>query len=79
MVVCGAPCRQQLWRELLDMLAAEAMGLRNLLGLPERDMWIDKKEESTISNAGETHRLVKQLVRQKIGEVLNSYCLLLCP
>ncbi|XP_045895684.1 MYCBP-associated protein isoform X3 [Micropterus dolomieu] len=47
----AAAVGQQLWRELLDMLAAEAMGLRNLLGLPERDTWIDKKEESTISDA----------------------------
>ncbi|XP_044046052.1 MYCBP-associated protein isoform X2 [Siniperca chuatsi] len=42
---------QQLWRELLDMMAVEAMRLRNLLGLPERDKWIDKKVESTIAVA----------------------------
>lgn len=57
MVVCAAPCRQQLWRKLLDTVAGEAMWLRNLLGLPERDTWVDKKEDASISDAGETHRL----------------------
>ncbi|XP_070776313.1 MYCBP-associated protein [Enoplosus armatus] len=47
----AAAVGQQLWRELLDMMAVEAMGLRNLLGLPERDTRIDKKEKSTISDA----------------------------
>ncbi|KAK5866278.1 hypothetical protein PBY51_020483 [Eleginops maclovinus] len=42
---------QQLWRELLNKMAGEAMWLRDLLGLPERDTWIDEKEESPISNA----------------------------
>lgn len=53
MVVCGAPCRQQLWRKLLDMMVTQAMWLRNLLGLPEKDTWIDEEEEFQISDAGE--------------------------
>lgn len=55
MLVCGAPCRLQLWRKLLDMMAAEGMRLRNLLGLPERDAWNDEKEESQTSDAGKIH------------------------
>uniref|UniRef100_A0A3B4XWL1 Mycbp associated protein n=1 Tax=Seriola lalandi dorsalis TaxID=1841481 RepID=A0A3B4XWL1_SERLL len=51
MVVCGAPCRQMLWKKLLDTMAGEAMRLRNLLGLPERETWIDKKDESPISDS----------------------------
>ncbi|TDH15924.1 hypothetical protein EPR50_G00014280 [Perca flavescens] len=42
---------QQLWTKLLDTMAGEAMWLRNLLGLPERDTRIDKKEESPILEA----------------------------
>ena len=38
-VVCGAPCRRQLWRELLDGLAGEAATLQRMLGLPETDTW----------------------------------------
>ncbi|XP_049427250.1 MYCBP-associated protein isoform X3 [Epinephelus fuscoguttatus] len=41
---------QQLWRKLLDTMAGEAMWLRNLLGLPEKDTWINKKEEFLVSD-----------------------------
>ncbi|XP_030272513.1 MYCBP-associated protein isoform X2 [Sparus aurata] len=42
---------QQLWRKLLDMMVTQAMWLRNLLGLPEKDTWIDEEEEFQISDA----------------------------
>ncbi|XP_070684578.1 MYCBP-associated protein [Pempheris klunzingeri] len=42
---------QQLWRKLLDAMAGEATLLRNLLGLPHRDTWIDNKEQPQISDA----------------------------
>ncbi|XP_049901499.1 MYCBP-associated protein isoform X3 [Epinephelus moara] len=41
---------QQLWRKLLGTMAGEAMWLRNLLGLPEKDTWINKKEEFLVSD-----------------------------
>ncbi|XP_068448664.1 MYCBP-associated protein isoform X2 [Clinocottus analis] len=47
----SAAIMEQLWRKLLDTMAAEAMRLRNMLGLPERDTWIDNKEEPPISEA----------------------------
>lgn len=36
----------------MDMMVVEAMWLRNLLGLPERDTWIGEKEASQTSDAG---------------------------
>ncbi|XP_054461081.1 MYCBP-associated protein [Anoplopoma fimbria] len=42
---------QQLWRKLLDTMSAEAMRLRNLLGLPERETQVDNQEEAPISDA----------------------------
>ncbi|KAK5926848.1 hypothetical protein CgunFtcFv8_022386 [Champsocephalus gunnari] len=42
---------QQLWRELLDTMAGEAMWLREVMGLPERDTWIYEKEEPPIPDA----------------------------
>ncbi|XP_068585071.1 MYCBP-associated protein [Cebidichthys violaceus] len=47
----AAAIGQQLWRKLLDTMAAEAMRLRNLLGLPEKDTWIDQKKEPPTSDA----------------------------
>ncbi|XP_041790122.1 MYCBP-associated protein [Chelmon rostratus] len=47
----AAAIGQQLWRKLLDMMVTEAVWLRNLLGLPERDTWFDKKEGSLICDA----------------------------
>ncbi|XP_076584343.1 MYCBP-associated protein isoform X2 [Chaetodon auriga] len=47
----AAAIGQQLWRKMLDTMVVEAMWLRNLLGLPERDTWFDKKEESLICDA----------------------------
>ncbi|XP_036971733.1 MYCBP-associated protein [Acanthopagrus latus] len=41
----------QLWRKLLDMMVSQAMWLRKLLGLPEKDTWINEEEESQISDA----------------------------
>ncbi|KAI3352910.1 hypothetical protein L3Q82_019481, partial [Scortum barcoo] len=43
--ITAAAVGQQLWRKLLDTMADKAMWLKNLLGLPERGTWIDKKEE----------------------------------
>ncbi|XP_056265563.1 MYCBP-associated protein [Pseudoliparis swirei] len=42
----AAAIGQQLWRELLDTMAAEATRLRNLLGLPEKDTWVDTPPSS---------------------------------
>lgn len=64
MLVCGAPCRLQLWRKLLDTMVDEDMWLRNLLGLPERDAWLDEKEESQTSDAGKI-----QSFTVKLGDV----------
>lgn len=61
-MVCGAPCRQQLWRKLLDMMVVEAMWLRNLLGLPERDTWIDEKEASQTSDAGNIQTVILRYI-----------------
>ncbi|XP_075946963.1 MYCBP-associated protein [Anarhichas minor] len=47
----AAAIGQQLWRKLLDTMAAEAVMLRHLQGLPEKDTWIDKKEEPPIADA----------------------------
>ncbi|XP_047432970.1 MYCBP-associated protein isoform X2 [Mugil cephalus] len=47
----AATIGQQLWRKLLDSMAAEAVFLRNLLGLPERAMWIEQKDEPTVCDA----------------------------
>ncbi|XP_028281079.1 MYCBP-associated protein [Parambassis ranga] len=44
----AAAIGQQLWRKMLDAMASEAVWLRNILGLPERNTWID---EPTISDA----------------------------
>lgn len=52
-VVCGAPCRRQLWRELLDGLASEASRLRCLLGLPETDTWSVPNQDPVTSDIGE--------------------------
>lgn len=61
MLVCGAPCRLQLWRKLLDTMVVEGMWLRNLLGLPERDAWNDEKEESQTSDAGKIQTFTVEL------------------
>ncbi|KAM4585448.1 MYCBP-associated protein isoform 2-T2 [Odontesthes bonariensis] len=50
---------QQLWKQLLDTMADEAARLRNLLGLPEKEMRIDTECESMISDAdviGDAHK-----------------------
>lgn len=41
--------RLQLWRELLDGLAGEALWLRHVLGLPENDNWGDTHPEQDSS------------------------------
>ncbi|KAK2815843.1 hypothetical protein Q5P01_026310 [Channa striata] len=41
---------EQLWRKLLDTMDAEAMWLRNLLGLQGRETWVDKKDECFVSD-----------------------------
>lgn len=55
------------------MMVTEAVWLRNLLGLPERDTWFDKKEGSLICDAGKTQRL-----SLRHWKMLDSCCLLLC-
>ncbi|KAK9539830.1 hypothetical protein VZT92_002322 [Zoarces viviparus] len=47
----AAAIGQQLWRELLDTMGDEAVMLRNLLGLPEKDTRIHKKEGPPIADA----------------------------
>ncbi|XP_035516253.1 MYCBP-associated protein [Morone saxatilis] len=47
----AATIGQQLWRKLLDRMDVEAMWLKNLLGLPEKDKRVHKKEESIITDA----------------------------
>ncbi|KAL6110389.1 mycbpap [Pungitius sinensis] len=49
--ITAAAIGQQLWTKLLDTMDAEATRLRNLLGLPVKDIWIEKKEEPLISDA----------------------------
>ncbi|AWP06034.1 putative MYCBP-associated protein [Scophthalmus maximus] len=63
----AAAIGQQLWRRLLDTMAGEAMWLRNLLGLPEGETWIDKTEESPISDADVPDNLSKDEVCEKKG------------
>ncbi|XP_031600246.1 MYCBP-associated protein [Oreochromis aureus] len=48
---------RQLWRKLLDRMTAEAMWLRNLLGLPEKEAWTDKEDKPVITDAGEIQAL----------------------
>ncbi|KAM3623886.1 uncharacterized protein V6R79_016709 [Siganus canaliculatus] len=43
---------RMLWRNLLDRMVVEASSLRSLLGLPEKDTWVDKMEESQKSDGG---------------------------
>nr|XP_019939527.1 PREDICTED: MYCBP-associated protein [Paralichthys olivaceus] len=50
-LLTAAAIGQQLWRRLLDLMAGEAMWLRNQLGLPETQTWMDKQEGSPISDA----------------------------
>ncbi|XP_069576657.1 MYCBP-associated protein isoform X1 [Brachyistius frenatus] len=59
----AAAAGQQLWRKLLDTMAAEAVWLRNLLGLPE----IDNKDESVISDADLADNANKEEKREKKG------------
>ncbi|KAM6939512.1 MYCBP-associated protein [Xenentodon cancila] len=50
---------QQLWRKMLDTMSEEAVRLRHLLGLPERNGWIDESQESIIFPAdvgGDAHK-----------------------
>ncbi|XP_017291880.1 MYCBP-associated protein [Kryptolebias marmoratus] len=42
---------QQLWKKLLDKMSGEAMRLRNVFGLPEKEMWVDGSHETVISDA----------------------------
>ncbi|XP_029987550.1 MYCBP-associated protein [Sphaeramia orbicularis] len=42
---------KQLWRKQLDTMETEAVHLRRLLGLSEKDTWMDKKDESIISDS----------------------------
>ncbi|XP_040891242.1 MYCBP-associated protein [Toxotes jaculatrix] len=63
----AAAIGQQLWKNLLDTMAGEAMRLRNLLGLPERETWIDKKDESVISDADLADNINKDEKSEKKG------------
>ncbi|XP_059194299.1 MYCBP-associated protein [Centropristis striata] len=49
--ITAAAAGQQLWRKLLDSLAGEALRLRDLLGLPERETWSHHTEEALPSDA----------------------------
>ncbi|XP_077936561.1 MYCBP-associated protein-like isoform X2 [Gasterosteus aculeatus] len=55
--ITAADIGQQLWAKLLDTMDAEATRLRDLLGLPVKDIWMEKNEKPLISGAGETRRL----------------------
>ena len=57
-VVCGAPCRRQLWRELLDSLADEASTLRHMLGLPETETWSQPIQDPEAPDLGENRNRV---------------------
>uniref|UniRef100_A0A3B4TFH6 Mycbp associated protein n=1 Tax=Seriola dumerili TaxID=41447 RepID=A0A3B4TFH6_SERDU len=63
----AAALGQMLWKKLLDTMAGEAMRLRNLLGLPERETWIDKKDESPISYADLADNINKDEKSEKKG------------
>lgn len=47
-MVCGAPCRQQLWINLLDLMGTEAFRIRDVMGLPEKDLWSGRRPERII-------------------------------
>lgn len=38
-------------------MTADAMWLRNLLGLPEKEAWTDKEDKPVITDAGEIQAL----------------------
>ncbi|GAA6220171.1 MYCBP-associated protein [Lates japonicus] len=63
----AADIGQQLWKKLLDTMACEAMWLRNLLGLPERETWIKKKDECPISDTDLTDNINKDEKSEKKG------------
>ncbi|XP_042254696.1 MYCBP-associated protein isoform X2 [Thunnus maccoyii] len=58
---------QQLWRKLLDTMAGEAMQLRHLLSLPERDTWVHKKDEPLISDSDLTDNINKDKSEKRGG------------
>ncbi|KAM9313664.1 MYCBP-associated protein [Pholidichthys leucotaenia] len=49
--ITAAAIGQQLWRKLLDAMSDEALRLRNLLDLAEREMWINNENEPVLSDA----------------------------
>ncbi|KAF4075454.1 hypothetical protein AMELA_G00234760, partial [Ameiurus melas] len=59
----------QLWRELLDGLATEALWLRHVLGLPENDNWGDTRHEADSREAPTkedmTERKPAPLIKEK--------------
>lgn len=55
------------------MMVTQAMWLRNLLGLPEKDTWIDEEDQFQISDAGETQTFFKDM-----GGFSDSCCSPLC-
>eukprot|EP00064_Thunnus_orientalis_P020106 superscaffoldBa00005356_g20237 len=58
---------QQLWRKLLDTMAGEAMQLRHLLSLPEKDTWVQKKDEPLISDSDLTDNINKDKSEKRGG------------
>ncbi|XP_053086160.1 MYCBP-associated protein [Pangasianodon hypophthalmus] len=58
----------QLWRELLDGLASEALWLRHVLGLPENDNWGDTETDSQEEPATEEDMMERKeapLIKEK--------------
>ncbi|KAM8878325.1 MYCBP-associated protein isoform 1-T4 [Spinachia spinachia] len=49
--ITAAAIGHQLWTKLLNTMDAEATRLRDLLGLPVKDVWMEKKEEPLIPHA----------------------------
>ncbi|KAM7393952.1 hypothetical protein PAMP_020785 [Pampus punctatissimus] len=63
----AAAVGQQLWRKLLDRMAGEALQLRHLLSLPERHIWVDKKDEPLISESDLTDYINKDRSEKRGG------------
>ncbi|CAK6968328.1 MYCBP-associated protein [Scomber scombrus] len=68
----AAAIGQQLWRKLLDMMADEAMQLKLLLCLPEKDTWVDKKDEPLISDSDLTDNINKDKGEKRGGAAVKE-------
>ncbi|XP_072240547.1 MYCBP-associated protein [Leuresthes tenuis] len=63
---------QQLWKQLLDTMADEAARLRNLLGLPEKEMHIHTECESMISDAEDKNEKKAETAAKEEQSLLRS-------